>query len=313
MIQIFFALLVLFSSTNVSATTNRSTACQTKLKKSASGSPSVDHLKKMTLSLVSKDYLQRRADLATEDSAEQALIVKDLESKAEIIFDELLKHGGTLTEIPTAESFAHKVRDKMKTLELHPVETKRLEHFYSGLIGYLIVVFNQRIKEANFKRFLSGTQEGAARDFVSEVVDEHLLKLFLKAPFDRTRSDVFSEKAKFNFLAMVLKSRVRDALNKHRASTRMGPHRDLPFEESFDDPTSILVSPTIDPESRRQIHQLIKILQPRDQEVVDLFYFRGLSLEQISSHLEEPLGTIKSRLARLLQKLRDHASPEAFN
>jgi RNA polymerase sigma-70 factor (ECF subfamily) len=45
---------------------------------------------------------------------------------------------------------------------------------------------------------------------------------------------------------------------------------------------------------------------PADQRVVlELAYFEGLSLSEIATRLEVPIGTIKSRLARALTRLRD--------
>jgi RNA polymerase sigma-70 factor, ECF subfamily len=42
--------------------------------------------------------------------------------------------------------------------------------------------------------------------------------------------------------------------------------------------------------------------------VLELAYFEGLSLSEISERLGVPLGTIKSRLARALGRLREHLS-----
>jgi RNA polymerase sigma-70 factor (ECF subfamily) len=45
---------------------------------------------------------------------------------------------------------------------------------------------------------------------------------------------------------------------------------------------------------------------PADQRVVlEMAYFEGLSLSEIATKLDVPIGTIKSRLARALTRLRD--------
>jgi RNA polymerase sigma-70 factor (ECF subfamily) len=41
-----------------------------------------------------------------------------------------------------------------------------------------------------------------------------------------------------------------------------------------------------------------------DQQLLELAYFQGRSLSEVASALAIPLGTVKSRLRRLLLKLR---------
>lgn len=47
-------------------------------------------------------------------------------------------------------------------------------------------------------------------------------------------------------------------------------------------------------------------LTATQREVIELGYFRGLSCSEIASHCGIPLGTVKSRLAAALNKLRQH-------
>jgi RNA polymerase sigma-70 factor (ECF subfamily) len=71
-----------------------------------------------------------------------------------------------------------------------------------------------------------------------------------------------------------------------------------------------LPEPTTQPEtSARLDHQQVRdALQqlPADQRIVlEQAYFEGLSLSEIADQQGAPLGTIKSRLARALQRLRE--------
>lgn len=56
---------------------------------------------------------------------------------------------------------------------------------------------------------------------------------------------------------------------------------------------------------RRDIRQVIQSLPPEQRKVLGLAYFKGFSHSQIAEQLNEPLGTIKSRIRQAMQKVRD--------
>src|SRR5512133_141849 len=55
----------------------------------------------------------------------------------------------------------------------------------------------------------------------------------------------------------------------------------------------------------RDIRQVIATLPPDQREVLGLAYFKGLSHSQIAGLLNQPLGTVKSRIRQAMQKVRD--------
>ena len=57
-------------------------------------------------------------------------------------------------------------------------------------------------------------------------------------------------------------------------------------------------------ETRRKVSEAIAELPKDQQEVLALAYFRGYTHRQIAEGLNEPLGTIKTRIRLGLQKLR---------
>lgn len=57
---------------------------------------------------------------------------------------------------------------------------------------------------------------------------------------------------------------------------------------------------------REKVHAAIKILPEEQLEALSLSYFYGLSHSQIADILDEPLGTIKTRIRLAMQKLKDH-------
>ena len=58
------------------------------------------------------------------------------------------------------------------------------------------------------------------------------------------------------------------------------------------------------------LQKAISRLKVDQRTIVELFYFNGLSQESISSKLDIPLGTVKSRIRLALQHLRIHLGSE---
>ncbi len=58
-------------------------------------------------------------------------------------------------------------------------------------------------------------------------------------------------------------------------------------------------------DSHEALQKALKSLSFAEQTVVSLFYWEDASLEEISQHLEIPLGTVKSRLASARKKLKN--------
>ena len=53
-----------------------------------------------------------------------------------------------------------------------------------------------------------------------------------------------------------------------------------------------------------RIRKALAILPPAQREVIDLAYFHGLSQSEIARKLDQPLGTVKTRVRLAMQKLR---------
>jgi RNA polymerase sigma-70 factor (ECF subfamily) len=68
-------------------------------------------------------------------------------------------------------------------------------------------------------------------------------------------------------------------------------------------------------ERAQAVREAVERLSPVSRDALVLFYFQGLSYEEISQALEVPLGTVKSRihnaLSRLATLLRPQGTPEA--
>ena len=56
------------------------------------------------------------------------------------------------------------------------------------------------------------------------------------------------------------------------------------------------------------LKQVVDRLKPEYQTIVNMAYFKGYTLDEISKTLEIPLGTVKTRMRSAMQLLREHFS-----
>jgi RNA polymerase sigma-70 factor (ECF subfamily) len=55
-----------------------------------------------------------------------------------------------------------------------------------------------------------------------------------------------------------------------------------------------------------RMRSAVLVLSAEEQGLIDLIYVKGCSLQEAAGQLETPLGTVKSRLSRVLGKLRHY-------
>jgi RNA polymerase sigma-70 factor (ECF subfamily) len=58
-------------------------------------------------------------------------------------------------------------------------------------------------------------------------------------------------------------------------------------------------------ERRRYVRAALACLPPEQRAALELAYFDGLSHGEIAARLEQPLGTVKTRIRLAMGKLRD--------
>ncbi|MCS7225255.1 MAG: sigma-70 family RNA polymerase sigma factor [Armatimonadetes bacterium] len=76
-------------------------------------------------------------------------------------------------------------------------------------------------------------------------------------------------------------------------------------EKILEQPTPDIINEAEEREKIRLIHQAVAALPLFFREVVILHYFEGLDIGEVAQVLKIPVGTVKSRLARARQRLRD--------
>ena len=138
------------------------------------------------------------------------------------------------------------------------------------------------------------------QDDAEDLVQDLLLGLYEK------KID-FSGIEKLN--SWLLRSLYHQFIDNYRKKSR------LPIDEKEIKSDEIIDSLSDDKESPHQLHEQnitsrellcsIKTLNPEQQAVVSLHDIEGYSLTELSQILELPLGTLKSRLHRARQHLRE--------
>ncbi len=113
-----------------------------------------------------------------------------------------------------------------------------------------------------------------------------------------------------SWLFSVAHNRTIDELRKRRREyDRVKYDVDLtnrPTESRADDPTEYV---SVQFEGAR-LKSALMTLRPEQRDVVTLAYFGGLTHSEISKELEQPLGTVKTRMRLAMKKLREVLEPQ---
>ena len=90
-----------------------------------------------------------------------------------------------------------------------------------------------------------------------------------------------------------------------REARRRGPPVGTPLDEVAEPAgTDALEQALIDAETRARLRARVAELPPRSREVIALHYFEEMPLHDVAAVLDVPVGTVKSRLAYGLSRLR---------
>jgi RNA polymerase sigma-70 factor (ECF subfamily) len=143
-----------------------------------------------------------------------------------------------------------------------------------------------------------------------EVVLEAFAQAWREAPrFEAGRGSVAG------WLTMIARSRALDLVRARSRRDRMTataaadrPGASPAMGEFRQDPGSALDHD----ERRRQVRQALETLSPPQRQAIELAYFEGLSQSEIAERLQEPLGTVKTRVRLGMQKLRECLRPFYF-
>ena len=130
-----------------------------------------------------------------------------------------------------------------------------------------------------------------------EVLQLSFLHIWKKAPtFDPERS------APFTWLVMIARNRALDRLRARERQTRLE-------EAAAKDTERFTASAGSEPGVAGDMRSLLALALaqiPGEQRMaIEMAFFHGLTHDEISENLGEPLGTIKARIRRGMLRLRD--------
>lgn len=105
------------------------------------------------------------------------------------------------------------------------------------------------------------------------------------------------------WLAMLARSRSIDHLRSRASRAR----REEPFPE-FAQYRSSEPGPERESETsqhRRRVESALQTLPPEQREVIELAFFSGLTHAELADQLQQPLGTVKTRVRQGMMKIRE--------
>lgn len=131
-----------------------------------------------------------------------------------------------------------------------------------------------------------------------DIMQEVLVQIWQKAHL--------YEEAKGKPLTWILtmaRNRAIDRIRSKQRRSRLNhdfEHETRPLQPEFDEDTSDVV---ISGERDRTLQNAVMELSPEQRKAIQLAYFNGLTQSEIAERLHEPLGTVKARIRRGVQRL----------
>ena len=121
-----------------------------------------------------------------------------------------------------------------------------------------------------------------------------------------------AERGRFlTWLISVTRNRAVDEIRsrgrrlRHETASPEEQEREIPAGEANDPALNAQLA-----EQARTVRAALAELPPEQRQVIELAYFGGLTQQEISDRLDQPLGTVKTRIRLGMQKLRAALAPE---
>jgi len=147
-----------------------------------------------------------------------------------------------------------------------------------------------------------------AAELAEEVVQETFWRVWRRSStFQPGRGQVSS------WILGIAHNLAIDELRRQRA--RPSPvydQEDRPVLRDMEDSRVDVAGAALDQEQRQLISAALSQIPSEQREAIELAYFSGLSQSEIAAQLQNPLGTVKTRIRLGLQKLRDILSAQGF-
>ena len=128
----------------------------------------------------------------------------------------------------------------------------------------------------------------------------------------RKPESYMAERGRFlTWLISVTRNRAVDEIRsrgrrlRHETASPEEQEREFPAGEANDPALNAQLA-----DQARTVRAALTELPPEQRQVIELAYFGGLTQQEISDRLDQPLGTVKTRIRLGMQKLRAALAPE---
>jgi RNA polymerase sigma-70 factor (ECF subfamily) len=144
----------------------------------------------------------------------------------------------------------------------------------------------------------------------TQIAEDMVQEIFLR--IWRKPESYTATRGKFaTWLTSVTRNRAVDEVRsrgrryRHETASPEEQERELPGPETDDPALTAELS-----DQRRLILTALSQLPTEQRQTIELAYFGGLTQQEISERLNQPLGTVKTRIRLGMQKLRAALTPE---
>jgi RNA polymerase sigma-70 factor (ECF subfamily) len=171
-----------------------------------------------------------------------------------------------------------------------------LRHLSSGDQASASALYNRHARPVYSLILRIVGDEGEAEDVLQDVFAQAFRQA---ARYDASRGPVAA------WLLMMARSRSIDRVRSRRSRPEAQTSDDEHAMDEMPGSMPDAASSMLDEEQARIVRRALVALPPIQRVAVELAYYDGLSHREIADRLEEPLGTVKTRIRLGLLKLRD--------